>query len=112
MSKISFYFDEMMRRRAAEELSRRGYAVAMASDVEMAGKEDFEHLAYATEHGLVLVTFDRKFAGLTSQRTDHAGLICLTSLQQDNVGGMVRLLSDFAASHTSEEAAGHVFWLK
>jgi predicted nuclease of predicted toxin-antitoxin system len=110
--KISFYFDEMMRRTAAEELIKRGYQVIMAVDVEMVSKDDPEHLSYAKENRYVLVTLDRKFAGLTSQRTDHAGLICLTIEAQVNIGTVVRLLTDFADQHTPEEVAGHVFWLK
>jgi predicted nuclease of predicted toxin-antitoxin system len=67
MAKISFYFDEMMRRKAAEELIKRGIEVVMAVDVGMTEKDDLtEHLPYATEHEMVLVTFDRKFAGLGS----------------------------------------------
>lgn len=74
MTKINFYFDEMMSRPAADELKKRGYDVIMAIDVGMTGKTDPEHLRYATEQSRVLVTFDRPFANLTSTQTDHAGL--------------------------------------
>ncbi|MCC6893400.1 MAG: DUF5615 family PIN-like protein [Anaerolineae bacterium] len=56
---ISFYFDEMMSRKAAEQLFQRGYQVVMAQDMAMQEKSDPEHLQYATENNLVLVTFDR-----------------------------------------------------
>jgi predicted nuclease of predicted toxin-antitoxin system len=112
MAKISFYFDEMMPREAAEALTKRGYQVSLAVDAGMAEKADPEHLKYATEQGLVLATYDRKFAGLTSQRTDHGGLVCLTVEHQGDVGMVVRLLTELAETHTPEEVAGHVFWLK
>jgi predicted nuclease of predicted toxin-antitoxin system len=112
MAKISFYFDEMMPREVAEELIERGYPVTMAVDAGMAEKADPDHLRYATEQGLVLATYDRKFAGLTSQRTDHAGLVCLNVEHQGNVGVVLRLLTEFAEVCTPEEAAGHVFRLK
>jgi predicted nuclease of predicted toxin-antitoxin system len=111
MAKVSFYFDEMGSRKAAEQLIRRGYSVILANDVGMTEKGDPEHLAYAAELGHVVVTFDREFAGTTSKSTEHAGLVCL-SVSQDDVGGMVRLLSAFADDHTPEDVAGQVFWLK
>ncbi len=107
---ISFYFDEMMSRKAAEQLIQREYTVVMAPDVEMQQKTDSEHLAYATENGLVLVTFDRAFAGRTAQADDHSGLICLSG-SQDAVGVIVRSLTLFAEQHTSEDIIGKVFWL-
>jgi predicted nuclease of predicted toxin-antitoxin system len=93
MAKISLYFDEMMPRKPAEQLGVRGYQVVMAVDSGMVKKTDPEHLKYATEHDYVLVTFDRKFANLTSQQTDHSGLVCLTLERQDNFGAIVRVLS-------------------
>ena len=73
--------------------------------------DDTEHLAYATEHNLVLVTLDEPFAGRTMKRTDHAGLICWTPDFQD-IGVMVRALIQFAEGHSSEQVRGRVFWLK
>jgi len=46
--------------------------------VKMQQKTDPEHLEYATANNLVLVTFDRAFAGRTSQLNNHSGLICLS----------------------------------
>jgi predicted nuclease of predicted toxin-antitoxin system len=112
MPDVSFYFDEMVQRAAAEELIKQGYQVILAVDAGMAEKTDPEHLQYATAQGLVLVTYDRKFAGLTSQKTNHTGLVCLTIEQQGNVGAMVRLLAKFAEQYTPDEVIGHVFWLK
>jgi hypothetical protein len=57
------------------------------------------------------VTRDKPFAGRTAKRTDHAGLICWTGTP-DDIGGMVRALTTFAETHTSEDIAGRVFWLK
>ncbi len=108
-----FYFDEMMSRAAAEQLKLRGIEVVMAVDVGMIEKDDLtEHLPYATERGMVLVTFDRKFAGIAMGQTDHAGVMCLPSGEQDNIDLIVRLLSQFADQHTPEDVKGRVFWLK
>lgn len=84
----------------------------MAVDVDMTDKDDdSEHLPFATEKNAVVVTRDQPFAGRTAKRTDHAGLICWTGVDND-FGGMIRALINFADQHTSEEVAGRVFWLK
>ena len=107
MAAIEYYFDEMLNCPAATELTRRGYTIVMAIDVGMTEKTDPEHLAYATKHQMILVTSDRKLAGLTAEKSDHSGLICWTEVIQD-VGSLVRALSQFADNHTSEEVAGRV----
>ena len=109
---IRFYFDEMMARPLAEGLEQREIDVIMAVDVGMTGQDDDTgHLPYATEQDAVLVTLDRAFAGRSMQRDDHAGMICWTG-RSDDIGGIVRALTEFAETHTPEDAAGQVFWLK
>jgi len=111
MAKIKYYFDEMMPRPPAVQLVKLGYEVTMANDSGMTEKDDFDHLAFAAEHGQVLVTFDKPFAGKVMQRTDHAGLICLTG-SSDDMGGIVRALSQFAERYEANDVIGQVFWLK
>jgi hypothetical protein len=85
----------------------------MAVDVGMEGKDDdTEHLVYATEHDLVMVTFDRPFAGRTMSRSDHVGLVCLAEDIRDNIGKMIDVLAEFAELYDPEKDAGQVFWLK
>jgi len=109
---VSFYFDEMMSREPSVQLGNRGITVVMANDVGMTKKDDLtEHLVYATQSGLVLVTMDRPFAGKASQLTEHSGLICITGFRQDDIGGIVRVLTQFAADHTAEDVVGQVFWM-
>jgi predicted nuclease of predicted toxin-antitoxin system len=60
---ISFYFDEMMSRTVARAMEGQGYQVVMAVDIGMIDKDDdTEHLPYATEQRLVLVTSDLRAA--------------------------------------------------
>jgi len=91
-------------------LTKLGIEVVMAVDVDMTGKKDPVHRAYATENNLVLVTHDRPFAGLTSKLTNHTGLICWLG-KTDNFGGQIQALSKFANEHTVEQVEGQVFWL-
>jgi predicted nuclease of predicted toxin-antitoxin system len=108
-----FYFDEHMDRNVAKALMNRGYTVIMAVDVGMEGKDDDTgHLPYATEHGLVMVTFDHPFTGRTLARTDHVGLICLAYELRRDVGKMIEVLAEFAELYDPENDEGQVFWLK
>jgi len=112
MAEVSYYFDEMMPRKVASQLIERGYKVVMAVDVDMVEKDDLdEHLAYATEHQLVLVTFDRPFSTKAMTKVDHAGVICWTGAQND-FGGQVSRFAEFADKHTAEGSMGKVFWIK
>jgi predicted nuclease of predicted toxin-antitoxin system len=107
-----FYFDEHMNRAVADALVNRGYSVIMAVDVDMVGKDDdTEHLVYAAEHDLIMVTFDHPFAGRTMSRTDHPGLICLSYAIRENIGRMVEALVEFAELYDPERDIGQVFWL-
>lgn len=110
---VGFYFDEHMPRSAAKGLINQNIEVIMAVDVDMVRKDDDnQHLPYAAEHNLVMVTFDREFAGRTMQRIDHAGLICISEKLRTDIGGIIRLLAKFNDDQTQESAAGAVFWLK
>jgi predicted nuclease of predicted toxin-antitoxin system len=108
---LKFYFDEMMPRAVAQQLIARGSEVIMAIDVGMTGKPDEEHLNFATQQAAIVVTRDAPFAGLTAQKSDHAGLICWTGAD-DDFGGMVRKLSEFAGLHAQEDVRGVVHWIK
>lgn len=110
--KVKFYFDEMMPHAVSEGLREHGYEVTMAIEVGMVEKDDLaEHLPYATQHGMVLVTFDHPFAGKASKQTDHTGIICWTGDSND-FGGIIRNLIEFAETYTTEDVKGQVFWLK
>lgn len=108
---IKFYFDEMMPRPVANQLAQKGIEVVMANDVGMTEKDDLsEHLPYALENKLVLVTNDHPLAN-KAWSLEHAGVICWTG-KQDDIGGMVRALTEFAENHKPEAVKGQVFWLK
>lgn len=112
MATIRFYFDEHMPRAVAQGLLQQDIEVVFAVDVDMTGRDDdTEHLRYATEHDLVLVTRDHPFAGRSSKRSDHAGLICWTG-RGDDIGGMIQGLTRFANQYAVDDVRGRVFWIK
>jgi predicted nuclease of predicted toxin-antitoxin system len=108
----AFYFEEHLSRAVADGLIRRGYTVIMAVDVGMEIKDDdTEHLVYARERGLVMVTFDHPFAGRVMSRSDHTGLVCLGYSIRENIGRMMDVLTEFAELYDPQRDAGQVFWL-
>lgn len=109
---IGFYFDEHMSRKVATALSQRNIPVILAVDVGMEGKSDEEHLKTATERDLVMVTFDRPFAGRTSTRDDFRGLICLDPDLRQNIGRMIEALAEFAELFEPATDSGKVYWLR
>ncbi len=101
-----------MNRAVADALIQRGYTVVMAVDVDMEGKDDdLEHLAYATNHNLVMVTFDHPFAHRTLSRSDYIGLVCLAYGIRENIGRMTEVLIEFAELFDPVKDSGQVFWL-
>jgi predicted nuclease of predicted toxin-antitoxin system len=105
------YFDEMMPRPVANELTKRGFQIEMAVDVGMIAQPDEDHLAHATVKNAVLVTLDHPFAGRAAKRTDHSGLICWNGKSND-YGAIVRSLETYCNQHEPIDIAGHVIWLK
>ena len=111
-NKIRFYFDEHMPRAVEKGLLNQGYTIIMAVDVDMMNKDDdSEHLPFATGENAVVVIRDNPLPDGQQKRTDHAGLICWTGVD-DDFGGMIRALVEFGEKYTPEEVAGQVFWLK
>jgi predicted nuclease of predicted toxin-antitoxin system len=107
-----FYFDEHMGRKVARGLIERGVNVVMAVDVGMEDKDDdTEHLPYATDNDLVMVCFDRPFAGRTATRTDYLSLICLNQDVRENIGHQIEILWEFAQLFDPEKDNGQVYWL-
>jgi len=108
----AFYFDEHMKRAVAKALIESGHPAQMAVDAGMEGKWDEEHLAFATERNLVMVTFDRPFAGRTQSRSDFYGLVCLDPGLQRDVGRIIEILVEFAQLFDAEKDTGQVYWMK
>jgi hypothetical protein len=107
---IGLYFDEHMNRKVADTLETEGIPTIMAVDVGMTGKTDEEHLAYATERQLIMVTFDHPFAGRTQTRSDFFGLFCLPYRYQRDIGGTIALLSEFAQLFDPDRDRGVVIY--
>jgi predicted nuclease of predicted toxin-antitoxin system len=108
---IGFYLDEHFSRSIATALNQHGYFAIIAFDAGMNGKTDPENLAYATEHELVMVTFDHKFAGQMMSESNFLALVCLTLDNQNDIGAILHELTIFAELYEPERDSGKVHWL-
>jgi predicted unusual protein kinase regulating ubiquinone biosynthesis (AarF/ABC1/UbiB family) len=106
-----YYFDEHMRRVVANALIQAGFPTIMAVDVGMVGKSDDDHLAYATQAQMIMVTFDRPFAGVTMRRSNFYALLCVSEEFRQDIGGTIELLKEFGALFDSEQDTGKVHWM-
>jgi Domain of unknown function (DUF5615) len=96
-------------------LRSRDVTVTTASDAGLMTKSDDEHLAYATEHGCVLYTFNvsdfyRLHAEWIDAGREHAGMI-LAPQQRYSVGEQLRRILRIRASASAHSMHNRVEFL-
>ena len=106
MSHIQIYFDEdAMDSDLVAALRSRGVTVITALDAGLTEKSDDEQLAFATERGFVLYTFNifdfyRLHTPWAGAGRDHAGMI-LAPQQRFSVGEQLRRILRLRATTTT-----------
>jgi predicted nuclease of predicted toxin-antitoxin system len=103
---VRLYFDRHITARLAQDLRRRGYDVLTTEDAGLDTAADEAQLAFATDEGRAILTFNiRDFAPLHEQWAaagrPHAGIIVSRQLGNRQYGllfqRMLRLLNHFTA---------------
>jgi hypothetical protein len=93
---IRYYTDTHIAKAVAEQLRLRGVDVIRCEEVGLAEVSDQEHIAYAAEHGLAMVTHDQGFTGhhraWLEQDQHHSGIFLITK-DKDNIGMIVGTLA-------------------
>ena len=116
MNLIKLYFDEdAMHSRLATALRSRGVTVVTVMDAGLAEKSDDEQLAFATERGCVLYTFNvsdfyRLHTLWVGAGREHAGMI-LAPQQRFSVGEQLRRILRLRATTTTESMRNQVEFL-
>jgi predicted nuclease of predicted toxin-antitoxin system len=72
---LSLYFDEHMPEPIGQALVRRGIDVLTPQAANRRGYADPGQLAYATEHGRLMVTRDSDYLALHATGVAHAGIL-------------------------------------
>jgi len=113
---IKIYIDEdAMDSDLVAALRSRGVTVLTALDASLAERSDQEQLAYATEHGCVLYTFNvsdfyRLHTEWVNTGREHAGMI-LAPQQRFSVGEQLRRILRLWATASIEEMRNQVEFL-
>ncbi len=107
MGLFQIYIDEdAIHGAVVDALRSRDVTVITASDAGLMKKSDDEHLAYATEHGAVLYTFNvsdfyRLHTEWINAGREHAGMI-LAPQQRYSVGEQLRRILRIQASTNAQ----------
>jgi predicted nuclease of predicted toxin-antitoxin system len=114
---VRLYFDRHIISRLADDLRTRGYDVLTTEKAGLDTATDEEQLAFATDEGRAILTFNiRDFAPLHEQWSaagrSHAGIIVSRQLGSRQYGlllqRMLRLLNHF----TAEELTSNIVHLE
>jgi hypothetical protein len=114
--KIRLYFDEdSMRWALIRALQARGVDVTTALAEDMIERSDADHLAYATQQGRTLFSFNvgdfyQLHTEYLAQGKSHAGII-LAPQQRYPVGDQMRRLLKLIATKSAEEMKNKVEFL-
>jgi hypothetical protein len=113
---IRLYIDEdAMSRALVQGLRARGVDVTTVLDEDMVGKDDESQLAYATEQGRVIYTFNvgdffHLHTEYATQGKEHTGIIVVHRLHY-SVGEQIRQLADLINTKTAEEMMNRLIFL-
>jgi len=98
---ISFYTDTHIAKQVAIQLRRRGIEVIRCEEIGMAEAADPDHLRYAAQHGLSLITKDEDFLILHHQwlksGQNHAGIFYCPIRFNPAIGKIVTACADYHA---------------
>ena len=112
----SIYTDEHVTPDLVRALRRRGYTAQSADEARMRNCSDKEQLAYATEHGMALLTFNvADFAVLAAEwyaeGREHAGIILSEQLGRRQFGELLRRTLRLLDTFTAEELRNCVVYI-
>lgn len=107
---VAFHLDEQIPPALADALRNRGIDVTTAADAGLIGRDDSEHLAFATNAGRVVITQDVDFLRLHAEGTPHSG-IAFWRQQSRNLGEVLRRVLLIHATISPDEMKNRVEYL-
>lgn len=88
---IQFHLDENVNHAVAHGLRVRGLHVSTATDAELIGSSDEDHLDFALRQNSVLFTHDPDLLRLHADGVEHAGVV-FCAKDSRTIGEMIRFL--------------------
>lgn len=96
---LRFYTDTHVDKQVAIQLRQRGVIVIRCQDVGLADATDQEHLSYAVQAGLSVITKDDDFADLhyrwLEHQQPHCGIFLHRNRQQAAIGEIVNTCYEY-----------------
>lgn len=96
---LKFYMDAHVDKQVAIQLRQRGIIVVRCQDVALADASDIQHLNYAIQEGLTIITKDSDFADLhyewISQQKTHFGIFLHRNRQKATIGQIVTVCDEY-----------------
>lgn len=113
---IAIYADVHVSKQLAKDLRERGYEADSASDLGHADWKDEQHLTYAAEHKMAVLTFDTRFEQLgkewaTSGR-DFWGIIISPEMGEREYGRLLKATLNLLDAMTADELRSAVVHLQ
>ena len=114
---IRIYTDEHITALLAPALRRRGYVAQSCVEADTLGWEDDEHLIYAAERGMALLTSDASdFVPIArrwyASKREHAGIIIAPEFSRRQVGTLLRWTLRLLDRLTADELSNAVVYLR
>ena len=114
---IQIYTDEHVAPVLATLLRQRGYVAQSAQEAGMLGRDDEEHLAYAMQNNMAILTFngkdfDRLAREWVALGREHAGIVISPQLSRDRIGELLHSLIRLLDSLTADEIRNQVVYLQ
>ena len=115
---LAYYLDEdSMNRNLVRAMRLRGLDVVSPSEVGMTQHRDEEHLAYATQQGRILYSFNVcDFCRLHDEwlrlNKPHAGILLAHQWQRDSIGAQLRGLLWLSSKRSAADMQGCLEYLR
>ena len=114
---IRIYTDEHVTALLAPALRRRGYVAQSCVEADTLGWDDEEHLVYATERGMALMTSDASdFIPILKRwyasKREHAGIILAPEFSRRQMGVLLRWTLRLLDRLTADELHNNVVYLQ
>ena len=106
---IRLFTDEQISNALILGLRQRGVEVLSVTDTGRDGMSDESHLLFARDNGYVILTEDQDFLILSSETTDHHGIIF--ARQSMRIGEAIRGVLLVTSVLTADEMKGRVEFL-
>lgn len=114
---IALYLDEHVNTKLVTDLRKEDFEAVAANEVMGDEKwKDIDHLKYAAEHQMAVLTFDKKFVEaveeLSASGGEHWGVIISPNMGDDEYGILLRWTLNMLDKKTADELRNVVAYLQ